>query len=75
MKQGDNHNDYKIERHSCGKFTMTELATGKKTEIKADGFDFEYGSLLRFNQNGQRQLVQFEDRREEVNYHFSIKGN
>jgi propionyl-CoA carboxylase alpha chain len=75
IKQGDNHVDYRIEKLSCGGFEVTDLATGKKETIKAGNFDFEYGSIIRFDQNGQRQLVQFEDKREEVNYHFAVKGN
>jgi acetyl/propionyl-CoA carboxylase alpha subunit len=49
MKQGEDHKDYKIERTSCGKYEVTELAGGKKTVINAGNFDFEYGSLIRFD--------------------------
>jgi propionyl-CoA carboxylase alpha chain len=76
LKQGDKDHDYKVERSSCGgSFTVTEVESGKAVTLKASDFDFEYGSLLRFNVNGEKKLVQFEDTRDEVNYHFAVKGN
>lgn len=43
--------------------------------MKASNFDFEYGSLLRFDVDGQRRLIQFEETREEVNLKFAMKGS
>lgn len=43
--------------------------------MKASNFDFEYGSLLRFDADGQRRLIQFEETREEVNLKFAMKGS
>ena len=75
FKGGDKDHDYKIERLACGGFNVTDLADGKVVTLKADNFDFEYGSLLRFDVDGKRKLIQYEDTKEEVNYHFAVKGS
>jgi propionyl-CoA carboxylase alpha chain len=75
LKGADKEHDFKIERKSDGSFTVTDLESKKESAIKATNFDFDYGSLLRFDVDGKRHLVQFEDTREEVNFRFSIKGS
>lgn len=75
LKQGDKDHDYKVERTPCGGYTVTDVETGKAVTLKASDFDFEYGSLLRFNLNGEKKLIQYEDTKDEVNYHFAVKGN
>lgn len=75
LKEGDNDHDFRVERKACGGFEVTEVATGKAVSVKADSFNFEYGSLLRFKVNGQDRLIQYEETKEEVNYHFAVKGS
>ena len=74
IKGGDHDHDFKIERQKDG-FQVTDLATGKSSHIKAANFDFEYGSLLRFDVNGERRLIQFEEARDEINLHFVMNGS
>ena len=74
FKEGDKDHDYKIVRKD-GVFEITDLADNKTSTINASNFDFDYGSLLRFDVNGERRLIQFEDSREEVNLHFTMKGS
>lgn len=74
-KDGEKDHDYKVERKECGTFEITDVVSAKVVSIKADSFDFEYGSLLRFNVNGEPRLIQYEDTKEEVNYHFAVKGS
>ena len=75
LKGADKEHDFKIERKPDGSFNITDLETKKVSTIKASNFDFEYGSLLRFDVDGQRHLIQFEETREEINLRFSIKGS
>jgi propionyl-CoA carboxylase alpha chain len=75
LKDGDHDHDYRVERKACGSFELTDVSTGKAVTLKADNFTFEYGSLLRFKVNGQDRLIQYEDTKEEVNYHFAVKGS
>ena len=75
LKGADKEHDFKIERKSDGSFNITDLESKKESAIKATNFDFDYGSLLRFDVDGRRHLIQFEDTREEVNLRFSIKGS
>lgn len=75
LKEGDHDHDFRVERKACGGFDVTEVASGKTVSLKADSFNFEYGSLLRFKVNGQDRLIQYEDTKEEVNYHFAVKGS
>jgi acetyl/propionyl-CoA carboxylase alpha subunit len=74
FKGGDKDHDYKIVKKD-GVFEITDLADNKTSVINASNFDFDYGSLLRFDVNGERRLIQFEDSREEVNLHFAMKGS
>lgn len=62
-------------RLACGGFEITEVATGKKSTIKADNFDFQYGSLLRFDVEGKRRLIQYDQTKNEVNLQFAVKGS
>ena len=75
LKGADKEHDFKIERQTDGSFKVTDIESKKESVIKASNFDFEYGSLLRFDVDGKRHLIQFEDTREEVNIRFSIKGS
>ena len=36
---------------------ITDLESKKETAIKATNFDFDYGSLLRFDVDGKRHLI------------------
>ena len=72
--KGEKDHDYKIVRKD-GIFEITDLENNQTQKINATNFDFEYGSLLRFDSEGERRLIQFEDVREEVNLHFSMKGS
>lgn len=54
---------------------MTDVASGKSTTFKVGPFDLEYGSLLRFDVDGDKKLVQFVDVKEELHYNFYHKGN
>jgi propionyl-CoA carboxylase alpha chain len=58
-----------------GIFEITDLANNSTTKINASNFDFDYGSLLRFDANGERRLIQFEETKDEVNLHFAMKGS
>lgn len=57
LKAVDKDHDYKIEQLACGGFEVTDIETGTVTKINATNFDFEYGSLLRFDVDGQRRLI------------------
>jgi propionyl-CoA carboxylase alpha chain len=57
LKGADKEHDFKIERQADGSFKVTDLESKKETSIKATNFDFEYGSLLRFDADGKRHLV------------------
>ena len=57
LKGADKEHDFKIERKSDGTFTVTDLESKKESAIKATNFDFDYGSLLRFDVDGKRHLV------------------
>jgi propionyl-CoA carboxylase alpha chain len=52
LKGSDKDHDFKIERNGDGSFKITDLESNKETQIKASNFDFEYGSLLRFDVDG-----------------------
>lgn len=71
----EHEHEYRVDRQPCGAYNVTDLATGKVTQIGATNFDFDYGSLLRFDVDGQRHLIQYEDTRDEVNMHFAVKGS
>lgn len=49
--------DYKIEKKSDTKFEVTQLPNGKAITVDVNDFNLDYGSLLRFNQNGQDALL------------------
>ena len=51
------------------------MESNKTSNLKADNFDFEYGALIRFDSDGKRNLIQFEETKEEVNHFFSVKGS
>jgi propionyl-CoA carboxylase alpha chain len=74
LKAKDLEHDYKVVKHEK-EFEITDLATNKTSTINATNFDFEYDSLLRFDFNGERRLIQYEDTKEEVLLHFSMKGS
>ena len=74
MKGKEHDTDYKVVHHG-GTYTITNVATGESSDHKTCDFNFEYGTLLRFEANGAKQLIQFEDTRAEVNFHLSIKGS
>lgn len=74
FKGEDKDHDYKIVR-SDGVFEITDLTNNKSTQINASNFDFDYASLLRFDVNGERRLIQFDETRNEVNLHFLMKGS
>jgi propionyl-CoA carboxylase alpha chain len=71
----DHHKDYRVDRTACGGYNVTDLASGQTTKVAANNFDFDYGSLLRFDIDGQRQLLQYEETLNDVNMHFSVKGS
>ena len=75
LKAFEHDHDYKVDRLECGGYNVTDVATGAVTPIKATNFDFEYGSLLRFDVDGERHLIHYEDTREEVVLHFGMKGS
>lgn len=54
IKGADQDVDYKITKHSNGKFEVTEITSGKSQTFDAKDFDLEYGALLRFNLNGSK---------------------
>ena len=57
LKGADKEHDFKIERKSDGSFNITDLESKKVSAIKATNFDFDYGSLLRFDVDGKRHLI------------------
>ena len=57
LKAKDLEHDYKVVKHEK-EFEITDLATNKTSTINATNFDFEYDSLLRFDFNGERRLIQ-----------------
>jgi hypothetical protein len=59
IKGGDKDIDFKIEHVDGNKFDITDVQSGAKTTHEVKDFDLEYGALLRFNDNGQKRLVQF----------------
>jgi hypothetical protein len=73
--KGDKDHDYKVEKLDNGSFVVTDVETGHAATLKASNFNFDYGSLLRFNINGEEKLVQFSDVKEELHYNFYYKGN
>lgn len=76
MKGGDDKDhDFKVEKKADGSYDVTDVATEKTTNFKVGPFDLEYGSLLRFDANGDKKLVQFVDVKEELHYNFYHKGN
>lgn len=75
LKEGENDHDFKVERQPDNSYVVTDLLSGIASNIKADNFDFEYGALLRFDADGERHLIQFEETREEVIFHYSVKGS
>jgi propionyl-CoA carboxylase alpha chain len=74
LKVGEKDVDYKVEEKK-DTWIITDLSTKKSTTVKATDFDLDYGSLLRFNYNGDKSLVQFLDVKEELHYNFYYKGN
>jgi len=74
FKGGEKDHDYKIVK-SAGVFEITDLASNKTSKINATNFDFDYGSLLRFDVDGKRRLIQFDETRNELNLHFLMKGS
>ena len=74
FKSEEKDHDYKIVR-SAGVFEITDLANNKTSKMNATNFDFDYASLLRFDVNGERRLIQFEETRNELNLHFIMKGS
>lgn len=79
MKGGEKDQDFKVEKKSDGSYVVTALTgkgdEGKSITLKAETFDLEYGSLLRFNLDGDKKLVQYVDTKEELHYYFYHKGN
>lgn len=75
LKIQDKDTDYKVENRLDGSWVITDLAAKKSTTVKATDFVLDYGSLLRFNFNGSKSLIQFLDVKEELHYNFYYKGN
>jgi len=75
LKGSESDQDFKVERLSCGSYKITDIAAKKETTIKADNFNFEYGSLVRFDVDGKRRQIQFEETKEEVNFYYSVNGS
>lgn len=75
VEKGEVDHDFKIERHRCGSYTVTDLVSNIASIVKADNFDFEYGALVRFDADGERHLIQFEEIRQETIFHYSVKGS
>lgn len=80
--KGEKDTDFKVERKADGSYVVSaadsvkggESATPDAQNLKASDFDFEYGSLLRFDLNGEKKLVQFVETKEELHFSFYHKG-
>jgi hypothetical protein len=55
--KGETDKDYKIERLDDKRFTIADLASGVSTTLDVSNFNVEYGSLIRFNSNGDNKLL------------------
>lgn len=53
VKGAEKDNDFKVEKKADGSYEVTSVDTGKSTTFKVGSFDLEYGSLLRFDVNGE----------------------
>lgn len=73
--KGEKDLDFKIEKQDNGTYTVTDVESGKSQNFSPKDFDFDYNSLLRFDLNGDRKLIQFLDVKTEINYSFYYKGN
>lgn len=72
--KGDTDKDYKVERTASG-YEVTDLSNNQTHTLKTNDFNLDYGTLLRFNLNGEDKLIQFVDVKEELHYNFYYKGN
>lgn len=75
IKEDDHDRDFKIEKLADCSYTVTDIINGKAHTFSPKDFDFDYNSLLRFDLDGSRKLIQFLDVKAEVNYSFYYKGN
>lgn len=75
IKGDDKDLDLKVHRLPKNKYEITELATGTTSTHEASDFDLDYGTLLRFKQDGSGRLVQFVSAKENLYFNFYYKGN
>lgn len=75
LKGGEKDIDFKIDHQDDGKYQITDIASGKSSTHDVKDFDLEYGALLRFNQNGNKRIVQFLDNKDDLYFNFYYKGN
>lgn len=67
--------DFKIECKGKDAFTVTNMKTNKATDINAKDFELDYGSILRYSQNGNGKLLQFLESQDNLYFNFYYKGN
>jgi propionyl-CoA carboxylase alpha chain len=73
--KGDKDKDFKIEQKDDGSYSVTDIESGQSSTFKAGDFDLDYGTILRFNLNGNNKLIQFIDSKDNLNFNFYYKGN
>ena len=56
--------DYKVEKKEGTHFEITDLTTKETVTVDASNFVLDYGSLLRFNVDGEQKLVQYIDQQD-----------
>lgn len=67
--------DFRIEDKGNENYEVTDVASGKSSTINAKDINLEYGSLLRYNQDGNGKLLQFLEAQENLYFNFYYKGN
>lgn len=70
IKLGGHETDYKVEKQADGSYVVTDIAANKSTTLKASDFKMQYGSLVSFNVNEEKEYIQFMNIREELHYSF-----